>query len=191
MDWEDRMVLCLSRVWKWKFSSWKAELDWGISGPSGDAWEGFSVVLSAFLCPPHQLQPFPSLISWRESNVHGEVSPPPATVGEVNRKGKLFCGKSAAAHGDSPHGWAYNWSMKDTVFLEVPWSGVKEKPWSAQIASPRPAALQWVVFSVLGRTVPCRPDTGQEELKVGHSPHQKVYQIIPPVFLAAQCVILC
>ena len=115
----------------------------------------------------------------------------PCNSGEVKRKGKLFCGKSAAAHGDSPHGWAYNWSMKDTVFLEVPWSGVKEKPWSAQIASLRPAALQWVVFSVLGRTVPCRPDTGQEELKVGHSPHQEVYQIIPPVFLAAQCVILC
>ena len=151
----------------------------------------FQCLLSSFLHTPGQLQPAPSWISWREGNVRGEVPPPPATVGEVKREGKLFCGKSAAAHGDSPRGWAYNWSMKDIIFLEVPWSGDKKKPWSARAASPRPSALQWVVFSLLGRTVPCRPDTGREELKVGHSPHQKVYQIIPPDILAAQCIMLC
>lgn len=98
--------------------------------------------------PSRSAPALPRLDLLEKGNGCGEMPPPPAAVGEEKRKGKLFCGKSAAAHSDSLHGWAYNWSMKDTVFLEVSWSGDKEKPWSAQTASPRPSALQWVVFSL-------------------------------------------
>jgi len=41
--------------------------------------------------------------------------------------------------------------MKHTVFLELPWPGEKEEPWSAQTASPRPSALQQDEFNLLGR----------------------------------------
>lgn len=81
----------------------------------------FQCLLSGFLHPPGQLQPFPSWMSWRERNVRGEMPSPPASLEEMKRKGRLFffCGKSAAAHTGSPHSWTCSWSMTDTVFLEV------------------------------------------------------------------------
>lgn len=87
------MILCLSRVWKWKFLSWKAELDWDISSPSDDAWEGFSVVLSGFLLSPGQLQPFSSWVSW-QSTWRGAATP--CTGGRGEGEGQAFLGESMA-----------------------------------------------------------------------------------------------
>lgn len=78
----------------------------------------FQCLLSHFLHPPGQLQPFPS---WREGSVLGEMPPLLAALGEVKKKGKLLCGKrqGSSTHTDSLHSWTCSWSMTETVFLEV------------------------------------------------------------------------